>query len=226
MNKKELTTKYKEVNNIINDYIDKWKIKPTRLKKYLKPGSKRFENFLNRNSLTPLDTYSIILKDVIEDRVSMEKDNILTFESYKIFESNIEDIKQYIYNGLDLADIKMEKVLADKFDTNLSDISIKDAEKHIFNVDSWNGESKVVIFSNEDIEIIKENIFNYLYQKVENKKIELIENISINLSEIVDEKIFYNKIEKIFDRELTFSFLSDLLNLEYKGKFNNHFIWY
>src|SRR5690554_6926335 len=84
---------YKIINELVDDYIIKWKIRPSRLKKYLSPGSKRFDRFLKRNKLDEIKGSSVILKDIIEDRYNMEKDGVLTFESYNIFESEEFKIK-------------------------------------------------------------------------------------------------------------------------------------
>ena len=37
---------YQVVNKLVDDYMDKWKIRPTNLKRYLKTGSDKFEKFL------------------------------------------------------------------------------------------------------------------------------------------------------------------------------------
>ena len=37
---------YQVVNKLVDDYMDKWKIKPTNLKRYLKTGSDKFEKFI------------------------------------------------------------------------------------------------------------------------------------------------------------------------------------
>ena len=122
-NREDLNKYYDIINELVDEYIDKWKIRPSRLKKYLKPGTKRFQNFLNRNNLSEVNGSDRILRDIIDDRTSMEKDGILTFESYKLFESDnfeIKSLEECLYKGVEKADLKMEKVLADYFDTNLS----------------------------------------------------------------------------------------------------------
>ena len=42
---------YQQINELIDDYMDKWKIRPSNLKRYLQPGSERFTKFLHRNNL-------------------------------------------------------------------------------------------------------------------------------------------------------------------------------
>lgn len=42
---------YQMINGLVDDYLDKWKIRPSNLKRYLQPGSERFNKFLERNKL-------------------------------------------------------------------------------------------------------------------------------------------------------------------------------
>ena len=49
------------------------------------------------------------------------------------------------YKGIEKADLNMEKVLADVFDTNLGSIDIVDSGKHIFKVNDWKGKDINVI---------------------------------------------------------------------------------
>lgn len=79
----ELTKYYNQINNIIDEYIEEWKIRPTRLKKYLKPNTKRFKSFLKQNNLEDIQNIDKIINDVLEDRVGLEKDRLLSFENFK-----------------------------------------------------------------------------------------------------------------------------------------------
>ena len=84
INNREDANKYYQImNELVDEYIDKWKIRPAKLKKYLTPGSKRFNRFLERNRLGDIKGVDVILKDIIEDRFHMESDGVLTFENYK-----------------------------------------------------------------------------------------------------------------------------------------------
>ena len=225
--KEQLNNHYEQLNNLVDDYIDNWKIKPSNLKRYLKPGSKRFKNFLLRNDLTE-SYHEVILKDIIEDRVSMEKDGVLTFESFSLNESNdlkIESMEDVLYKGIEKSDITMEKVLADYFDTNLSSISIEDSFKHIFKVDGWSGDKKVIIYSKEDFDLISENIFEKLYEKLSNSSVDLIEDVSINLSELIDNELFLNKIKSKLSQDFIKQTISKLSGLTFEAEVMDHFIW-
>lgn len=227
-NREDLNKYYDIINELVDEYIDKWKIRPSSLKKYLKPGTERFKNFLLRNNLSEVKGSETILKDIIDDRSSMESDGILTFESYKLFESEdfeIKSLHQCLYKGIEKADIKMEKILADYFDTNLSDVSIEDSSKHIFKVDSWDGDKKVIIYSKEDIDLIKENIFDHLYEQMSKKNIDLVNSVSIGLSDLINQENFYKKLESIFTKEFTINTISGLLESDFKSEKSDYFIW-
>lgn len=85
--REELNYYYELVNKLVDEYISDWNIMPSKLKKYLKPGTKGFQNFLDRNNLSDIKNIKSILIDVIDDRVYMEKDGILKFESFNKYES-------------------------------------------------------------------------------------------------------------------------------------------
>ena len=65
-NREDANKYYQMINELVDDYIDKWKIRPSSLKKYLQPGSERFNRFLERNKLKDVKGSEVILKDIIE----------------------------------------------------------------------------------------------------------------------------------------------------------------
>jgi hypothetical protein len=222
---------YNQINGLIDDYIDKWKIKPSNLKSYLKPGTDRYKKFLIKNNLSDVVGANVILNDVIDDRVSIEKDGIQTFENFKYFESQefkIDSLKQCIYKGIERSDINYEKAIADYFDCNLGSIDIIDSDKHKFKLEDWNNDDwNVVIYSEEEIDIILHNIVDYLYEELVKKDIELIRGISISLPDLIVKENFEKKIlEKISDNKLN-QLISDCIGSEwsYKGKIRNFHIW-
>jgi len=230
-NREDANKYYHLINELVDDYIDKWKIRPSNLKRYLKPGSERFNKFLLRNKLSEVKGASVILTDIIEDRASMEKDGVLTFESFKYFESNdfkIDSLKECLYKGIEKADIKMEKILADFFDTNLSSIDIVDADKHLFKLEDWeNDDWKVIIYSKEDLEIIKENIIEHLYKEITEKEVELTSNIQISLSKVINKENFDSKMIDIFNEDKLVKTITELLgdDYEFKSEKSDNFIW-
>jgi hypothetical protein len=230
-NREDANRYYQMINDLVDEYTEKNKIRPSNLKRYLQPGSERFNRFLDRNKLKDIKGASVILKDIIEDRESMEKDGVITFESFKMFESEefkIHSLKQCLYKGIEKATQKMEKVLADHFDTNLGEIDIVDADKHIFKINDWNNqEIDVVIYSKEEMNIILTNVVEHLYGELSKKKIELSKHISIELSDLIKEDVFTNKIENILNEDMAKNLISDCLdnNFKFKSEFQDYFIW-
>ena len=229
-NREDANKYYQVINGLVDDYLDKWKVRPSNLKRYLQPGSERFNKFLERNKLKDIKGAAVILKDIIEDRDSMEQDGVITFESFKMFESEefkIHSLKQSLYKGIEKSTQQMEKVLADHFDTNLGDIDIVDSDKHIFKINDWNNHDvEVIIYSKEDLEIIEGNMIDHLYTELSKSKITLTDSISIDLSDLVKEEVFENKMFDIFTPEFLIKTISDLLGGEYqKEDQGKYFIW-
>ncbi len=221
-NREDANKYYQQINELIDDYMDKWKIRPSNLKRYLQPGSERFTKFLQRNNLKEVNGIDRVLSDIIEDRVNMEEDGVLTFESFKLFESNefkVSNLKQCLYKGIDKADLNMEKVLADVFDTNLGSIDVVDSDKHIFNVDNLN----VIVYSKEDLEVIKNNIIDHLYEELKSKKVLLGGLVELPLSSITGD-VGYIRFSIGSELDLE-SVISHLLEAEHYESFNGYEIW-
>lgn len=219
---------YQLVNELVDEYMSKGKIRPSNLKRYLEPGSEKFKKFLIRNKLNEITGIDRVLSDVIEDRASMESDGVLTFESFKFFESDefkISSMKQCLYKGIEKADLNMEKVLADVFDTNLGSIDVVDSDKHSFYIEDEMLD--VVCFSLEDMKIIEDNVVEYLYSELKKKEVDLIDmtqggNLSINLGDFISSndvvfKAFDELIRKKLDDGELITIIENLLSQEYSG---------
>lgn len=224
-NREDANKYYQIVNELVDDYIDKWKIKPSNLRRYLKPGGARFNKFLERNKLSDIKGADKVLKDIIEDREHMERDGVITFESFKLFESDdfkIKSMSQCLYKGIEKAGGNMEKVLADYFDSSLGQIDIVDANKHIFKVNDWESDSiNVIIYTDEEVDIMTDNFIEHLYGELSNKKIELTSSISIEMNELVNRREFGSKMLRIFNGEFTIKTITSCLDgYVYKGGAN------
>lgn len=226
-NREDANKYYQQINELIDDYMDKWKIRPSNLKRYLQPGSERFTKFLHRNNLKEVNGIDRVLSDVIDDRVNMETDGVLTFESFKIFESDefkVSNLKQALYKGIEKADLNMEKVLADVFDTNLGSIDVVDSDKHFFKVNDWNGKDiNVLIYSKEDLELIKNNIIDSLYEELKSKKVLLGGLIELSLSSITGD-VGYIRLSIGNELKLN-EVINFLLEVEHHKSFNGYEIW-
>lgn len=221
-NREDANRYYQQINELIDDYIDKWKIKPSNLGRYLKPGSDRFNKLLGRTNLKEVNGIDRILSDVIEDRVNMERDSVLTFENFKFFESDefkVSNLKQCLYKGIEKVDINMEKVLADVFDTNLGSIDVIDSDKHVFKIDGVD----IVIYSKEDLEIIKNNMIDYLFEELKSKKVLLGGLVELSLSNITGDigYIRYSIGNELKLKEV----ISHLLKCDHYKSFRDYEIW-
>jgi len=228
-NREDANKYYQVINGLVDDYIDKWKVRPSNLKRYLQPGSERFNRFLERNGLKEIKGAERVLRDVIEDRESMEKDGVITFENFNLFESEefkLSSLKQCLYKGIEKSSRTHEKILADCFDTSLGHIDIVDSDKHIFSVDVWGKKNDVVIYSKEEIDMITENMLEYLFTEIRNKKVELPGNITVNLSNLITEESFKREVEEnIFSVNKPVNLVTQCLGYDFKSEFENYFIW-
>jgi hypothetical protein len=222
--------------------MNKGKIRPNNLKRYLQPGSERFNKFLKRNQLNEISGIERVLADVIEDRAAMESDGVMTFENFKIFESDefmSASIKQAIYKGIDKADVEMEKALADYFDTNLGSIDIVDADKHIFYIEEEN--LNAVCFSLEEMNLIEENVIEHLFDEMKRKKMNLIDpmigDLFINIGEIINnnnevKEVFKNALKEKLDDGMLAHIIGEVLSNDYKSSMvemasiRKYYIWH
>jgi hypothetical protein len=226
-NREDANKYYQQLNELIDDYMDKWKIRPSNLKRYLEPGSERFIKFLHRNNFKEVNGIDRVLSDVIEDRVNMESDGILTFENFKYFESNefkTLSLRECLYKGIDKADINLEKTLADVFDTNLGSIDVIDSDKHIFKINDWNNNDvNVIIYSKEDLDIIKNNMIDFMFEELKTKKVLLGGIVELSLSSITGD-VGYIRFE--IGKQLKLIEVIDfLLEMEHYESFNGYEIW-
>lgn len=230
-NSEEANQYYKLVNQLVDEYVEGHKIRPSKLSAYLKPGGQRFNKFLERNKLKDIVGADRILRDVIEDREHMEKDGVITFESFKLYESTewkISNLRECIYKGIDKADIKMEKILADYFDINLGAIDIVDSDKHKFSIEDWkNDDWKIVIYSKEELEVIKENIIEYLFDEVCQKEIDLTDDIKLKLRDLIDEEKFIDQTKEILEEQKVCKIVTQCLGEEwsFESDAKGYYIW-
>ena len=213
-NSEEANKYYQLVNQYIDEYTDTHKIRPVKLGQYLK-NSDKLKNFLERNGLKDIKNINRVISDVVEDRIAMEKDLVKTFENFKFFESEefkILNLRQCLYKGVEKSNINHEKILADYFDISLSHINIIDSDKHVFKIESLNSDIECVIYTSNELEIIRENMKEYCFDQVFNKKVRL-EGISIelnvNIKDFIDTEKFGNHISEV----LTVKKVKDIIRI-------------
>ena len=199
-------------------------------KTYLKPNGERFQRFLKKNGLENIQGANQVLNDVIDDRVSEEVDGVVTFETFKYFESSefrISSMKECLYKAIEKSTLSQEKILADFYDTNLSSINVVDSDKHRFNIEDWEGDKKqVVIYSEEEYEVIRNNFMDFLFDEISQKKID-VENFEIELSKLIDKELFKSNLDELLTKNKTCDMISSCLgeDWDFDGSTENHFIW-
>lgn len=232
LNSSEIINKYYSlINKLLSEYVEKWNISPSRLKKYFKPGGKKIKNFIKRNNLENVKNIEKIILDVIEDFYGMEKDKIL---NKKIFESTSLSNKDfYFYEKISFDNnektiLNKKKILADYFDTSLGQIKTIDKEKNIFKLNNWDKDKIiVVIHSFEDIKKIKNALIEYLYNKITNRDITLFYDIIIKLHEITNFNEFKEKINILLSKKekIFLKILSNMIGGKFKVNYNGYYIW-
>jgi len=113
-NSDDVNKYYQLINQFIDEYVENWNIKPNNLKSYLLGNKSNLLKFLERRGLNDVNNINTVLSDVIEDRVSMYNDSVMTFESFKLLESDefkILDLRSNIFKGIQKAKIDNEKNL-------------------------------------------------------------------------------------------------------------------
>ena len=212
-NSEDANKYYQLVNEFIDDYIDNHKIRPSKLGKYLR-NSDKLKNFLERKGLSSIKNINRVINDVLDDRESMEKDGVLTFENFKFFESDefkIISIRDCIWKGIEQSSILHEKMIANEFGVSLSSINVIDSEKHIFQVEDIQNDFEVIVFTEVEIQIIRENIKEYIFNKVSNKKVEIEEIPNLDINFLLNKFIDKDKLESDIDEKITISLTMNFL---------------
>lgn len=229
--REEANNYYNQLNKLVDEYTDSHKIRPSNLKRYLKPGSDRFKRFLKRNNLSDVAGIDRVLSDVIDDRVNMETDGVFSFETYKYFESNefkINSLKECLYKGIEKADIEMEKIIADYFDVNLGSIDVIDSDKHRFKIEDWKNDDWICcVYSSEEFEVIRINIIEHLYSELTNKEIDLVNEITIKLSDLIKKESYETKMRELLSDEKLVKIVAESLGEEwsFEKEFRGYFVW-
>ncbi len=207
---------YQLINQYIDEYVENWKVKPNNLKNYLLGNKSNLLKFLERRGLNDVNNINIVLSDVIQDRVSMYNDSVMTFESFKLLESDefkILDLRSNIFKGIQKATIEHEKILADFFDASLSEIDVVNSDQHLFSF----AENNVYVFSKDEITILKTNILEHIYQKIKDQKIVIeINSLKIEVSSDVYLKSYEEFTLKMNIDEKVEEYVGSSLNGGYK----------
>ncbi len=176
-NREEANQYYKQINEVIDEYIKDWKIRPTEVYHYFK---RNMNSFLEEIGLSDVIGIHKVVEDVLTHKRNIELDAVLTFESF---------------NSLDK--LEYEKVLGDFFQVGLGHIDIVDSNNNIFRVKDF-GESKfVACYSKSDILDITEEVVNELMEITVSRMVSIpTEEMSVKffIEDIVDKDKLRNKL--------------------------------
>lgn len=230
---------YQMVNEFIDEYIHQWKISPSKLKNYFS-NTERVNSFLKRYQIDDVEGIKRVVKDVLEDRESMEKDGILKFESF---------INEDLGNiSIPKSSISHEKVLADLYHTSVGHVDIIDENDHKYKINDFGKEVDVIIYSEEDVNEFKNSSLPLMVQQLKDKTIDLFKvdlglksgkeikcNLMLNVSDLVNddtlEKYLTEKLNKEKIVEMITHFINDYPILRekkeyrYKTGYKGYLIW-
>lgn len=225
-NSEDANKYYQLVNQYIDEYTNTHKIDPSQLSRYFK-NPQKLSKFIERKGLKDVKNINRVISDVIEDRISIEKDTIKKFESFKIFESDefkFLNLRQCFYKGISNSDVDHEKILADYFDTSLGHINIIDSKKHAFDVES---ENECIIYNVEEIGIIKENMKEFFFNEVFNKEIKISSfgiELSFNIKNFINDDKFHNYVDSLLTLDKIVEYTKVLFSCDSVNIFNGNLI--
>lgn len=217
-NREEANFFYKKINEVIDEYIKNWKIKPTEIYHYF---NRNMDSFLEEIGLSDVNGIKKVVNDVLSHKKNMELDSVLTFESFNLKTSE--------------STLEYEKILGDYYNVGLGHIDLVEPEINLFRVKDFGKSKFVSCFNKADIELLTKEILENLLNSTNTKSISLgVEETSVKfwLSEVLDIEKFKNIIDLQVKDNLFFiigskiksnpnvpSNLSDIKNFEFKDSF-------
>lgn len=211
----------KDLYLLLDKYIEKHSISTNQLEFYLKEGTRNFDIFIKRNKLQGKED---LVKKCIFEKSNKE---ILTLESFKLLEDfKFNKLSICFYKGVEPATIEYEKFLSDKYDTNLSNISLLDKFRNLFEISDWGiNKFKCVIYHKDDLTIIRQNLSDYIYEKLSEMNIEVIDGFEVSLEKIVTKDSLDKYVNEKLTTDKILDIISNSLNFEYKGESDSYYIW-
>jgi hypothetical protein len=233
-NREEANHYYDKVNKIVDEYITKWKVRPSELKNYF---SKNMKRVIETNGLGDVDGIEKVFSDVVGHRHHMELDGVMKFENFKVDE-NVLNIGN--------STIEHEKILADFYNTSVGHVEKVDDGMHIYSINDFGKKVNSIIFSDEEVKTVYKNIEDRSFEETRKKilSIKEIESVQLDIpikimmSEVMDEDKFRSEFKKKVDKdvliliikkmvqkkqEMPVSFRND--RLEYRGENRGYHIW-
>lgn len=210
----------KNIKTLLENYMKKNNISNRDLEYYLKPNTRNFDMFIKRNKLQGFE-------NMVIESIKEKSSTVLRLEDFKIFEDfRFNKLSICFYKGIEPPTIEYEKVLSDTYDANLSNIDIVDKHRNLFEISDWGiNKFKVVIYHDNDLDIIRKNISEYIFEKMSQMSIEVIDGFEVSLEKVISKTQLDHYINENLTKQNIIEVISDSLLFEYKGQFNEYHIW-
>src|SRR5574344_1749855 len=226
-NSKDANKYYQIVNDDIDNYLSNHNITAKQLLKKMKSSITFLPKFIESNNLTDIEKDKVRM--IENNKIKLFYDILVESDEYTTNDDKLsKDIvvngdkkiantfNECIYLDIPQSDSQYENVLADYFDTNLGDITPMDVDKHIYGVKSWNSKDMVIIFSKNDLDTIRTNFVNKIYNGFIKRQITIIDDIKMDMKDIIDVNNFTNMIYNIIDYMMICHIVEKYLKDNYK----------
>jgi hypothetical protein len=200
------------IESYVNNYYSKYGVEARKIEEHLLKNKGLINDFLKKRGLSEVSGINRIVQDVLEDRIALHKDSVMTFESFSFSEKSntSSSFKECLFLGISEPTIEHEKLLADLFDCSLSHIECVNSQKRIFRVDSSELES-VIVYTDSELGVIYENMLDYLVDKFLKQELS-VEGFSLgDLSDIIYPVVIRGRLETNFSLEDCRSKICELL---------------
>jgi hypothetical protein len=201
------------IESYVNNYYSKYGVEARKIEEHLLKNKELINDFLKKRGLSEVSGINRIVQDVLEDRIALHKDSVMTFESFSFSEKSntSSSFKECLFLGISEPTIEHEKLLADLFDCSLSHIECVNSQKRIFRIDSSELES-VIVYTDSELYVIYENMLDYLVDKFLKQELS-VEGFSLGaLSDIVYPVVIRGRLETNFSLEDCRSKICELLS--------------
>ena len=190
-NRKEANIYYKKINDLIDEMIESNKMKANEVHKWMK---KNWKSFLMENDMGDIDNIKKILEDILDHRLHMEKDGVLTYEKFMLRES---------FEMEDQPSVDHEKVIADVFSSSLGHIDLINSDLRIYSINDFGKKKWCIILSDSEIKKYENIVIEDLVKFTLSKKLTIneYEGIKLKTPIVVSLNVISNEeeIKKIIE---------------------------
>ena len=101
-----------------------------------------------------------------------------------------------------------------------------DTEKHKFKINDWDNENiSVIIYSEEEFDLIKNNVIEHLLEEIKEKDVELTAGVEIKLADVIDKVSYEKKMSEKLTVETCKKIVEDLTEHKFKSLTDSHYIF-